>query len=364
MGERAPAGNAELPAEEPAAQPAGLALADIDYELPRRAIAQSPIEPRDAARLLVVRENGFEHRRVGDLPLLLEPGDLVCVNDTRVRPARVLCRRSSGSPAELLFLRPAQGEWWEALVRPARKLRSGALVRVGDCDLEIGSDLGPGRRLVRARGMSVAMMLERWGSLPLPPYVRERLAEPERYQTVYASETGSSAAPTAGLHFTKELCARLADAGVGWATVNLEIGTDTFVPIRVADPRQHPVQRERFSVPRETVEAVTAARHKGGRVIAVGTTTVRALESAVGGTQLRPTEGETGLYITPGYRFNAVDLLLTNFHAPRSTLLVLLAAALGERWREAYAVALAEGYRFLSLGDAMLVAMREGVIRS
>ena len=330
-------------------------LADIDYDLPPEAVAQRPAEPRDSARLLVVGDEGYDHLQVHDLPELLRPGDLVVVNDTKVRRARVVGRRASGATAEILFLRPAVGGWWEALVRPGRRLRPGDRVSVNGREVEIGDRCGDGRRLVRGLGTKVEDVMADAGVLPLPPYVKSPLPDPLRYQTVYARRAGSAAAPTAGLHFTGELCRRLAERGVAWAAVDLEVGVDTFRPVRSDDPRDHAIHTERWRLPPSTVQAVDDARRAGGRVVAVGTTTVRALETAASRGRLEPGAGESRLYIQPGFRFRVADLLFTNFHAPRSTLLVLLAGVMGERWREAYAVALEQGYRFLSFGDAMLV---------
>ena len=334
-------------------------LADIDYDLPEDAIAQVPVEPRDGARLLVVDGTRYQHRTVSDLPGLLRPCDLVVANETRVRPARVSARRTSGGAVEILFLRPASGRgeegWWEALVRPARRLKVGEVVEAEGHPVEIGAPSGDGARLVRAVDGDAGRVMAAAGTVPLPPYVRRSLDDPDRYQTVYARRAGSAAAPTAGLHLTADLLERLHQAGVGWATVDLEVGLDTFRPVREDDPGDHVIHSERWRVPPETVAAVDAARTAGGRVVAVGTTTVRALETAASGGALVAGAGESRLYIRPGHTFRAVDVLLTNFHAPRSTLLVLLTAVMGPRWREAYEVALAAGYRFLSLGDAMLV---------
>jgi S-adenosylmethionine:tRNA ribosyltransferase-isomerase len=319
---------------------------EFDYQLPEAAIAQVPVEPRSDARLLVALEPGtpLRHRRVADLPDLLEPGDLVVVNETRVLPARLHLRKPSGGAVEVLLLEPVDQGEWEALVRPGRRVPPGAVLLAGDAPVvQVGERLDGGRRRVRVVGR-----LDGHGSIPLPPYVRIPLADPERYQTVYARRPGSVAAPTAGLHLTPEVLARLRERGVGVASIDLAVGLDTFRPISVPRLDDHRMHSERFSVPDSTLEACRRAR----RVVAVGTTTVRALESAaltgVG-------EGRTSLFIRPGHRFRLVDVLLTNFHLPRSSLLVLLAAFYGQGWRELYSVALDEGYRFLSFGDAMLV---------
>lgn len=332
-------------------------LAEIDYDLPSEAIAQVPAEPRDSARLLLIRSGSYEHCLVSDLPDVLRRGDLLVVNETRVRSARVRGTRPSGAKAEVLLLRGRGDGWWEALVRPGRRLRPGSRIGVGAETLVVGDAIPGGRRLVRAERGDVAAVMAQAGEVPLPPYVRVPLADSERYQTVYSRLERSAAAPTAGLHFTQALRDRLATAEIGWATVDLQVGVDTFQPVRDEDPLEHQMHAERWSVPAETVAAIEQARLSGGRVVAVGTTTVRALESAATGGQLEPGEGDTRLYIVPGHEFRAVDALLTNFHAPRSSLLMLLTAVMGCRWREAYCVALREGYRFLSLGDAMIVAV-------
>jgi S-adenosylmethionine:tRNA ribosyltransferase-isomerase len=323
---------------------------DFDYELPATAIAQVPVEPRDAARLLVSLAGGVAHRRVADLPELLAPGDVLVVNDTRVRPARLRLRRATGGMVEVLLIE-ARGEpgaataTWEALVRPSRKLPPGTRIEVPGLVVVIGEQLGGGRRRVELRGS-----FEAHGVVPLPPYIRAPLADPERYQTVYAREPGSAAAPTAGLHLTRDVLARCREAGAEVVSIELAVGLDTFKPIAVDDLDEHVMHTERYVVPASTMEACASAR----RVVAVGTTTVRALESAARGELA----GRTDLFIRSPFEFKVVDLLLTNLHFPRSTLLVLLDAFIGPRWRELYELALTEQYRFLSFGDAMLVGRR------
>jgi S-adenosylmethionine:tRNA ribosyltransferase-isomerase len=329
-------------------------LADFDYHLPDERIAQTPIEPRDAARLLVDRGSGPpDHRHVRDLPELLSPGDLLVLNETRVIPARLRLHRRTGGAAEVLLLEPrsADRRTWEALVRPGGKLDVGeelvvdgaVIVRMGErtpagdtFEVELVGDDDP------------LVLLDRHGEMPLPPYIRERLADPERYQTVYAGEPGSAAAPTAGLHFTPELFERLAVAGVRTATVELVVGLDTFQPISTDDPRDHPMHTERYRVPATTMDACRDA----GRVVAVGTTAVRALESAV---HRGEPAGRTDLFIHRGFDWRVVDLMMTNFHLPRTTLLMMIDAFVGSRWRSLYESALAADYRFLSFGDAMLL---------
>ena len=325
-------------------------MAAFDYDLPAEAIAQTPVEPRDAARLLVATDpgGGVEHRRVSDLPDLLGEGDVLVVNDTRVIPARLRLRKPSGGAVEILLLERTEGNGdWEAMVRPGRRVPSGTVLTAGPhLSVEVGDDVGDGRRLVRVQGD-----VEKHGHVPLPPYIHEPLADPERYQTVYARAAGSVAAPTAGLHLTEDVLDRCRARGVSVASVDLAVGLDTFRPIVADKAENHEIHSERYRVPPETIEACRRAR----RVVAVGTTTTRALESAVDG----PLEGRTRLFIHGDYRFKVVDVLLTNFHLPRSSLLLLLAAFAGERWRDLYDEALADGYRFLSFGDAMLVSRTE-----
>jgi S-adenosylmethionine:tRNA ribosyltransferase-isomerase len=339
--------------------------AAFDYELPEERIAQHPLAERDSARLLVDRGPGVApvHRIVRDLPELLAPGDLLVLNTTRVLPARLHLRKPTGGAAEVLLLEqveaaPGDGTTvWEALVRPSRKLPPGTELRPpsGADDLVVltGADLGEGRRHVtlRADGDLLAA-LERHGEMPLPPYITAPLADPERYQTVFSQHPGSAAAPTAGLHLTPEVLARLDQRGVRRAEVELVVGLGTFRPIATDAIEDHVMHAEQYRVPAETAEACAATRAAGGRVVAVGTTAVRALESAA--VRGEP-QGRTDLFITPGYEWQVVDRLLTNFHLPRSSLLVMIEAFVGPRWRELYADALAEGYRFLSFGDAMLL---------
>ena len=335
--------------------------ADFDYDLPAAAIAQVPVEPRDAARLLVDRGPGQapDHRHVRDLPSLVGAGDLVVVNTTRVLPARLRTTRDTGGAAEVLLLEPVDGEpdTWEALVRPSRKLAPGTDLEIGD-DLRVivGEDLGEGRRIVEVvhpLGSDLLDVLERHGEVPLPPYITTPLEDPERYQTTYADEPGSVAAPTAGLHLTAEVLQGLADAGAELATVELVVGLGTFKPIATDRVEDHRMHAERYRVPQATVDACAAA----ARVVAVGTTTVRALESVAATGEL---EGRTDLFIHGDHRFALVDALVTNFHQPRSSLLVLVDAFVGPRWRDLYAAALAAGYRFLSFGDAMFLRGERG----
>jgi S-adenosylmethionine:tRNA ribosyltransferase-isomerase len=325
---------------------------DFSYDLPDSAIAQSALEPRDAARLLDTR-NGSDHR-IADLPSLLRSGDVVVVNSTRVRRARLEAVKESGGAVEVLLLRPHDATGWQALVRPGRRVRRGTRLHAGPVWFVVRHGLGEGVVVLDVESGSVQEAVEAVGRVPLPPYFHGTLDDPERYQTVFARREASAAAPTAGLHFTPELLERLGDSGIRLAAIDLEIGLDTFRPIATAQVGDHTIHRERVLVDDEAVGTVNDARSRGGRVVAVGTTVVRSLETAAGGGDLHPFDGYTDLFITPGYRFRVVDLLLTNFHVPASTLVVLVAAFMGSRWRDAYRMALERDYRFLSFGDAML----------
>ena len=325
---------------------------DFHYDLPDGAIAQSALEPRDAARLLDTRD-GSDHL-VAELPGLLRPGDVVVVNSTRVRRARLEAVKETGGVVEVLLLRPHDATGWQALVRPGRRVRRGTRLHAGQVWFVVRHGLGEGVVVLDVESGSVQEAVEAVGRVPLPPYFHGTLDDPERYQTVFGRREASAAAPTAGLHFTQELLARLGDAGIGLASVDLEIGLDTFRPIATAQVGDHTIHRERVLVDETAVATITAARSRGGRVVAVGTTVVRSLETAAAGGELRAFDGHTDLFITPGYRFRVIDLLLTNFHVPASSLVVLVAAFMGPRWRDAYRTALERGYRFLSFGDAML----------
>jgi S-adenosylmethionine:tRNA ribosyltransferase-isomerase len=339
--------------------------ADFDFDLPDALIAQRPARPRDSARLLVVRES-LQDRVVRDLPELLSPGDLLVFNDTRVLPARLVGRRGAAKVGATLLKQEAPGRW-QALARPARKLKAGDRI---DFDAGLGAEV-----LRRGEGGEVALqfhaadaellaLLERAGGMPLPPYIRKGQGDEEDradYQTVYGRTLGAVAAPTAGLHFTPALLERLRQRGIASAFVTLHVGAGTFLPVKTADPREHRLHAEWGEVPEATVAAVEAARRRGGRVVAVGTTSLRLLESAARGDgTLVPFRGETELFILPGYRFRVVERLLTNFHLPRSSLFMLVAAFAGlERIRAGYAHAVAERYRFYSYGDATLLTRED-----
>jgi S-adenosylmethionine:tRNA ribosyltransferase-isomerase len=341
-------------------------IADFDYHLPPELIAQEPLAARDASRLLVLdrRTGQTTHHAFPELPGMLAAGDLLVVNRSRVIPARLLGRRAKGGEAEILLVRDRGEGRWEAMVRPGRHLRPGQRVTIDD-DLSVVVESEAldesGRRHVRllSKTRDIAGAIARCGHTPLPPYIRrpDRPGDRERYQTVYAREEGSVAAPTAGLHFTEALLAQLEGRGVARAEVVLHVGPGTFQPVKTARVEDHRVAPEPYVVPAETAAAVEAARARGGRVVAVGTTSVRVLETAAAGDgAVAAGEGETGLVIVPGHRFRAVDALVTNFHLPRSSLLLLVAAFAGrENVLRAYAEAVRERYRFYSYGDAMLV---------
>ena len=337
-------------------------LSDFDYELPPELVAQDPLARRDASRLLHLFPDGhIEHRAFRELPEVLLPGDLLVLNDTKVFPARLLGRRENGGTAELFLLESVGQNEWRVLAKPARKLEMGTRVVFEDGRLEalvIAQEQG-GRRIVRFDFEGVFDdLLDDWGATPLPPYIATKLDEEatrERYQTVYARRRGSVAAPTAGMHFTEEIFERLEACGVGTCYVTLHVGYATFEPIRAERIEEHRMGVERFEVPGEVVERIGATRSSGGKVVAVGTTTVRALESAARGA-FPQGWSETDLFIKPGFRFRVVDALLTNFHLPKSTLLLLVAALGGEEnLRHAYLEAVERRYRFYSFGDAMLV---------
>ena len=356
----------DLPVQPPAS--ADLRASDFDFELPRELIAQTPIEPRDAARLIQLdrRTGAIDHRMIRDLPELLQPGDLLVANNSRVLPARLHgVRGQTGGQVELLLLRNLGDQRWRALAKPARRLRSGEQIEILTVDgtpggVTIGVEAGEGDGQIIVRiPVDVAEHLERYGEMPLPPYIRERLERQDRYQTTYASVTGSAAAPTAGLHITDQLRSRLAGRGVGWAEVTLHVGLDTFRPMQAERVLDHPIHTEWCSISNATAQRIAETRASGGRVIAVGTTVARVLETL--GKQWddrRPTglTMDTDIFIVPGHRWILVDGLLTNFHLPKSTLM-LLVSALGGRDHilAAYTAAINARYRFFSFGDAMLI---------
>jgi len=331
-------------------------LAEFDYQLPEDLIAQGPLPERDASRLLVLprRSGSIDHRLVRELPGLLAPGDVMVVNDARVIPARLHGRKEgTGGKVELLLVEPLLGADWLALGQASKPLRVGARVEVLGSRIEIVQVREGGELVVRLplEGDALWRFLDEAGELPLPPYIRHAPgpADRERYQTIFARERGAIAAPTAGLHFTPALIEALRGRGVGLAPITLHVGPGTFLPVRAQRVEDHRMHRERYFVPEESARAIARA----GRVIAVGTTALRTLEASQG----RPGPGTTDLFITPGYQFRAVHGLFTNFHLPRSTLLMLVAAFAGlDRTRAAYGEAVARRYRFFSYGDAMLIA--------
>lgn len=336
--------------------------ADLHYDLPAAAIAQHPATPRDAARLMVDRgpDRPPEHRRVADLDRLLDPGDVLLVNDTRVIPARLHLRKPTGGAVEVLLLERRGDGRWEALVRPSRRVAPGTVLTSNDpahrdVHVEVGEVLDEGRRLVdlHAAGADLAL-LDDVGEIPLPPYIHEPLDDPERYQTVFGTHPGSVAAPTAGLHLTDDLLERCRARGVTVAPVELVVGLGTFRPITTERVEDHPMHAERYRIPPATATLLDERSRStpAGRVVAVGTTVVRAVESWAATGEA---EGETSLFIRDGHRFGVVERLLTNFHVPGSSLLALVQAFVGPRWRSLYEAALTDGYRFLSFGDAMLL---------
>ncbi len=332
----------------------------LDYDLPPERIAQEAIEPRDAARLLVV--DGLRDLTFRQLPSLLDPGDLLVVNRTRVRAARLRGhKKDSGGAVEVLLLRRRSDDEWEALVKPARRIRIGTEVGFSQLDGVVTSDPEDGvvrLRLTAPAGSDVDDVLPHVGSVPLPPYFHGALADPERYQTVFAKTVGSAAAPTAALHFTPRLIDDLATAGVVFAEVELEVGVDTFRPIATETLESHLMHSERYTVPEAVAQQIAVTQTRGGRIVAVGTTVVRTLETAAAHGVVEPGSGHSELFIMPGYRFRAVDALITNFHAPRTSLIALVAAAIGPSWRGVYEHAVREEFRFLSFGDAMFIDLR------
>jgi S-adenosylmethionine:tRNA ribosyltransferase-isomerase len=352
------------PGPTPSSPVKAMKLDDFDFDLPRERIALHPCEPREAARLLLIpAAAGWKDRRVADLPALLRPGDLLVFNDTKVIPARLVARRGDAT-VEITLYRDLGGGAWRAFAKGARRLREGDRLAFADGFAAVVAAKHPeGDVTLRfdLEGAAFRDALARHGNMPLPPYIkRPRGGDPrdrDHYQTMFARTEGAVAAPTAGLHFTPALLEALARRGVGWTTLTLHVGPGTFLPVKVADPRDHRMHAEWGVLSAEAAESITTAKRDGGRLIAVGTTSLRLTESAAAEDgEVRPFAGETRLFILPGYRFRAIDMLLTNFHLPRSTLLMLVAALAGlDRIKAAYAHAVASGYRFFSYGDACLI---------
>ncbi|MBQ7788700.1 MAG: tRNA preQ1(34) S-adenosylmethionine ribosyltransferase-isomerase QueA [Clostridia bacterium] len=345
---------------------------DFYYDLPSELIAQTPIEPRDHSRLLVLKKNGEnEHRHFYDILDYLKEGDTLVINDSRVIPARIYGEKvrdegnfvSAPSKIETLLLKQRSQDEWEVLLRPAKKIKIGGKIRYGDIlEATVLETVEDGNRIVKftydkEKYSNIFEVLNIIGSMPLPPYITKRLEDKERYQTVYARENGSSAAPTAGLHFTKELLEKIRQKGVMIVPVMLHVGLGTFRPVKAEKITEHIMHAEYISVSEESARIINERRKNGGRTIAVGTTSCRTLESASNENgEIIPMSTQTGIFIYPGYKFKAIDALITNFHLPESTLLMLVSALCGkDRIMSAYAEAVRERYRFFSFGDAMLI---------
>lgn len=336
---------------------------DFYYDLPEGLIAQTPLQKRDESRLLTLDKTtgAWEHHRFFELPDFLTEKDCLILNDSRVLPARLLGHRLPGGGAcEVLLLVDKGDDVWECLVRPGKKMRPGAQVSFGNGELtaEVAAEVEGGNRLVKFHYKGIFLeVLERLGKMPLPPYIKEELMDQERYQTVYSKELGSAAAPTAGLHFTEDLLRKIADKGVGVGYVTLHVGLGTFRPVKEDELEAHEMHSEFCTIPQETADLINRTKANGGRVICVGTTSCRTVESWAGEDgRMEAKSGWTSIYIYPGYRFKVLDALVTNFHLPESTLVMLVSALAGrERVLAAYAEAVREQYRFFSFGDAMFI---------
>ena len=336
---------------------------DFSFDLPEELIAQTPMEQRDASRLLCLdkQTGAVEHRHFYDLPDLLREGDCLVLNNSRVLPARLIGIRPTGGAVELVLLRDLGGNRWECLSRPGRKTKPGQRILFGEGELQavVEETVSGGNRIVRFEYEGIFLeVLERLGRMPLPPYIRQELKDPERYQTVYSKELGSAAAPTAGLHFTKELLETVRNKEVLTEFVTLHVGLGTFRPVKEEEIEDHEMHSEYCIIPPETADAVNRTRKNGGRIIAVGTTSCRTLESfAKEDGTLEASSGWTNIFIYPGYRFKCIDALITNFHLPESTLIMLVSALAGrENILNAYRIAVSEKYRFFSFGDAMMIS--------
>jgi S-adenosylmethionine:tRNA ribosyltransferase-isomerase len=337
--------------------------AEFDYSLTPQLIAQTPVEPRDHSRLMVLHRNSgrIEYRHFFELADILQPGEILVFNDSRVIPARLRGHKLSGGKVEFLLLRRLSEATWESLVKPARRVKVGDKVKIspsqGSGEKVIwGEILASHENGLRVVHFSDETLLEELGEVPLPPYIHTSLEDPERYQTIYAHEKGSVAAPTAGLHFTQSLFDKLTERGIEFAFITLHVGLDSFRPVQASDPHDHPMHQEYVEIDEETATKLAQAKAEGRHLTAVGTTVVRALEQAAFDGELKPFSGWTSLFILPGYQFKAVDSLITNFHLPRSTLLMLVSAFAGKELIDrAYQEAIRLGYRFYSFGDAMLI---------
>ncbi len=338
---------------------------DFYYDLPEELIAQTPLEPRDSSRLMKInRETGeITHDRFYNIADYLRSGDLLVMNDSKVFPARIMgVKRDTGVVCEFLLLNQRSHNTWETLVRPGRRLKVGAVVDFSDeLSAEVIEVIDDGNRIVRFDFDGIFFdILDRIGQMPLPPYITEKLENKDRYNTIYCHETGSAAAPTAGLHFTEEVFAKIREKGVDTAYVTLHVGLGTFRPVKEENILDHKMHVEHFSIPEETAEKIRQCRERGGRVIAVGTTSCRTLESAAGlseNGEIKACTHDTGIFIYPGYEFKAIDALITNFHLPESTLIMLVSAFLGkDKTFAAYETAIKERYRFFSFGDSMFIS--------
>lgn len=336
-------------------------LSDFDYYLPPELIAQHPIEPRDLSRLMVLsrQQQTIRHSHFHQLLDYLEPGDTLVFNDTKVMPARLMgCKEATGAHIEVLLLKRLTGDEWEVLVKPGKKVRQGTVIKFGEeLSCEVLSTTDFGGRIVRFDYQGIfEEILDRLGEMPLPPYITEKLADKNRYQTVYAREQGSAAAPTAGLHFTTELMSALRAKGIICVFITLHVGLGTFRPVNVAEIMDHQMHSEYYSITEEAAATVNCAKQEGRRVIAIGTTAVRTLETAAVNGRIVSGSGWTKIFIYPGYQYQMINALITNFHLPKSTLLMLVSALAGREFiLQAYQEAVAQKYRFFSFGDAMLI---------
>ena len=337
-------------------------VSDFNYELPEELIAQHPYDKRDEARLMVLnrRENKYEHKVFKDIIDYLNPGDCLVINNTKVLPARLYGKKDTGANVEFLLLKRIEGDYWEAMVRPGNKLRPGAKVEFGNGLLkaEVLEVIDGGNRKVKFEYNGIFNeILDQIGLMPLPPYIKETLKEKDKYQTVYAKHDGSAAAPTAGLHFTEELLEKIKEKGVEVANVTLHVGIGTFRPVKVENIEEHSMHSEHYYIKEEDVEKINNAKRNGKRVIAVGTTSCRVLESVADENgMMKAIENDTNIFIYPGYKFKCIDALITNFHLPESTLIMLVSALAGRDFvMNAYEEAVKEKYKFFSFGDAMFI---------